>query len=267
MLYSSRALINAHLIIPNCCRRDFYKILGVSKDAATSQIKKAYRKLAVKYHPDKNPDDEDAVHKFHDINEAYEILSDEEKRKIYDQHGEEGLKNQAQNQGGSMFKLVHCNLSWKHALLSFVIFNNVSTFFGNFGFHFGGGDSGHKEIPRGGTITMDFDVALEDLYIGRFIEVYRHQFFLKDNRRVVLMVVVSVQLARFKPVPEEAPGKRQCNCRTEMKTIPLGPGRFQVITSLTCRVRVHVRLLVLCCVIFVYLCRCLLSRCVKSAPI
>lgn len=94
-------------------RRDFYKILGVSKDAATSQIKKAYRKLAVKYHPDKNPDDEDAVHKFHDINEAYEILSDEEKRKIYDQHGEEGLKNQAQNQGGSMFKLVHCHLLWK----------------------------------------------------------------------------------------------------------------------------------------------------------
>ena len=46
-----------------------------------------------------------------------------------------------------------------------------STFFGNFGFHFGGGDSGHREIPRGGTITMDFDVSLEDLYIGRFIEV------------------------------------------------------------------------------------------------
>jgi hypothetical protein len=50
-------------------------------------------------------------------------------------------------------------------------FASVSSFFGNFGFHFGGGDSGHKEIPRGGTITMDFDVALEDLYIGRFIEV------------------------------------------------------------------------------------------------
>ena len=91
-------------------RRDFYKILGVSKNAATNQIKKAYRKLAVKYHPDKNPDDEDAVHKFHDINEAYEVLSDEEKRKVYDQHGEEGLKNQAQNQGGSMFKLVRHHL-------------------------------------------------------------------------------------------------------------------------------------------------------------
>ena len=84
--------------------RDFYKILGVSRSATTSQIKKAYRKLAVKYHPDKNPDDEDAVHKFHDINDAYEALQDEEKRKIYDQHGEEGLKNQGNKQGGGMFK-------------------------------------------------------------------------------------------------------------------------------------------------------------------
>ena len=60
--------------------------------------------------------------------------------------------------------------------------NNVSTFFGNFGFHFGGGDSGHREIPRGGTITMDFDVALEDLYIGRFIEV-RFADFVDSNWR------------------------------------------------------------------------------------
>ena len=95
----------------------------MSKDSATSQIKKAYRKLAVKYHPDKNPDDEDAVHKFHDINEAYEVLSDEEKRKIYDQHGEEGLKNHGQNQGGSMFKLVqHQHMIASESYLSFVIF-------------------------------------------------------------------------------------------------------------------------------------------------
>ena len=132
MLYSSRALINAHLIIPNCYRRDFYKILGVSKDAATSQIKKAYRKLAVKYHPDKNPDDDDAVHKLHDINEAYEILSDEEKRKIYDQHGEEGLKNQAQNQGGSMFKLVctaiyHGNVLYFHLYSLIMLVHSLET--------------------------------------------------------------------------------------------------------------------------------------------
>lgn len=86
------------------CRRDFYKILGVSRDASTSQIKKAYRKLAVKYHPDKNPDDEDAVTKFHDINEAYEVLQDDEKRKIYDKHGEEGVKDHDKNQGGGGFR-------------------------------------------------------------------------------------------------------------------------------------------------------------------
>ena len=84
-------------------RRDFYKILGVSRDATTSQIKKAYRKLAVKYHPDKNPDDEDAVSKFHDINEAYEVLQDDEQRKIYDQRGEEGIKDHNKNQGGGGF--------------------------------------------------------------------------------------------------------------------------------------------------------------------
>ena len=84
-------------------RRDFYEILGVNKDASTSQIKKAYRKLAVKYHPDKNPDNEDAMIKFHDINEAYEVLQDDEKRGIYDKHGEEGLKNQG-NQGGGGFR-------------------------------------------------------------------------------------------------------------------------------------------------------------------
>lgn len=85
-------------------RRDFYKILGVSKDSTTSQIKKAYRKLAVKYHPDKNPDDEEALDKFHDINAAYEVLSDNDKREIYNRHGEEGLKNHEKNQGSGVFK-------------------------------------------------------------------------------------------------------------------------------------------------------------------
>ena len=82
------------LSLPYVHRRDFYQILGVSKSASTSEIKKAYRKLAVKYHPDKNPDNPDAVTKFHDINDAYEVLQDDEKREIYDRHGEEGLKNQ-----------------------------------------------------------------------------------------------------------------------------------------------------------------------------
>ena len=64
-------------------KRDYYEVLGVSKDADAKEIKKAYRKLAMKYHPDKNPGDKAAEEKFKEINEAYEVLSDENKRKMY----------------------------------------------------------------------------------------------------------------------------------------------------------------------------------------
>lgn len=71
---------------------DFYQTLGVTKDASPEEIKKAYRKKALKYHPDKNPGDNDAAAQFKEVSEAYETLSDEKKRKIYDQYGPEGLK-------------------------------------------------------------------------------------------------------------------------------------------------------------------------------
>jgi curved DNA-binding protein len=67
--------------------KDYYKILGVSRDSSTADIKKAYRKMAAKYHPDANPDDDIAVKKFKDISEAYEVLKDPEKKKIYDEVG------------------------------------------------------------------------------------------------------------------------------------------------------------------------------------
>jgi molecular chaperone DnaJ len=72
--------------------KDFYKIMGVSKDASQEEIKKAYRKLARKWHPDINPGNKDAEQKFKEISEAYDIIGDEEKRKLYDEFGEEGLR-------------------------------------------------------------------------------------------------------------------------------------------------------------------------------
>jgi molecular chaperone DnaJ len=68
-------------------KRDFYEVLGAARDAPKSVISKAYRKLAIKYHPDTNPDDKDALSKFKEAAEAYEVLSDAEKRQRYDQYG------------------------------------------------------------------------------------------------------------------------------------------------------------------------------------
>lgn len=71
---------------------DYYNVLGISKGATEDEIKKAYRKQALKYHPDKNPGDKSAEKKFKEISEAYEVLSDEKKRQIYDQYGADALR-------------------------------------------------------------------------------------------------------------------------------------------------------------------------------
>jgi DnaJ family protein B protein 11 len=163
----------------------------VKKNASKKEIKKAYRKLAMQYHPDKNPDDSEASIKFQDIGAAYEVLSDENQREVYDRYGEEGLKDHHKHGGGDMFS---------------------SFFGGGFNFHFGGGERHDRHaIPKGGTITMDLDVSLEDLYNGNFVDVIR-----------------------FKPVPKPASGTRKCNCRQEMTTKQLGPGQFQMFQQQVC---------------------------------
>ncbi len=74
-------------------KRDYYEVLGVSRDASESELKKSYRKLAMQYHPDKNPGDHTAEEKFKEAAEAYEVLKDPDKRRVYDQFGHEGLKS------------------------------------------------------------------------------------------------------------------------------------------------------------------------------
>ena len=72
-------------------KRDFYEVLGVAKDASEAELKKSYRRLAMKYHPDRNPDDESAAKNFKEAKEAYEVLSDARKRSAYDQYGHAGV--------------------------------------------------------------------------------------------------------------------------------------------------------------------------------
>ena len=89
------------IFIIACClvdaKRDYYSVLGISRSATSRQIKKAFRDISLKYHPDKNPGNKEAQEKFVEANEAYEILSDEQKRSVYDRHGFEGLKRDDQN--------------------------------------------------------------------------------------------------------------------------------------------------------------------------
>jgi molecular chaperone DnaJ len=81
-------------------RRDYYEVLGVSRDVAEADLKKAYRKLAMQFHPDRNQGDDEAAEKFKEVGEAYEVLSDAEKRRVYDQFGHDGLRGQGFGGGG-----------------------------------------------------------------------------------------------------------------------------------------------------------------------
>src|SRR4030081_3954224 len=80
-------------------KQDFYDILGVSKSADADELKRAYRKLAMQFHPDRNPGDQSAEHKFKDINEAYDVLKDDQKRAAYDRFGHAAFENGSRGPG------------------------------------------------------------------------------------------------------------------------------------------------------------------------
>ncbi|MEM0897325.1 MAG: molecular chaperone DnaJ [Verrucomicrobiota bacterium] len=141
-------------------KRDYYEVLGVSKDANDSEIKKAYRKLAVKFHPDKNPDDKAAEEKFKELGEAYEILSDGDKRAKYDRFGHAAF--QGGGGGGRSSGGVD----------PFDIFSQV---FGGGGggagsifeeFFGGGGGRGGRMQSRGADLRYDLQITLEEAAEG-----------------------------------------------------------------------------------------------------
>ncbi|HEY6161685.1 MAG TPA: DnaJ domain-containing protein, partial [Bacteroidia bacterium] len=148
--------------------KDYYKILGVEKNASQEEIRKAFRKLAVKYHPDKNAGDRNAENKFKEINEAYEVLGDKEKRKKYDELGE-SWKNYRQDQPGNDFNWDQ----WKQQGGSYQYQGDYSDIFGGGGFSdfftniFGGmGGRGKKASFRGQDYRAEISLTLEEAFEG-----------------------------------------------------------------------------------------------------
>lgn len=131
-------------------KRDYYEVLGVEKTAGDDELKKAYRKLAMKYHPDRNPGDKAAEEQFKEVSEAYEVLSDEKKRAIYDQYGHDGLNRGAGGGGG---------------------FGGAGGFADIFGDVFadifgGGGGGGRSGARRGADLRYMMELTLEQAVFG-----------------------------------------------------------------------------------------------------
>ena len=142
-------------------KRDYYEILGVSKSASADEIKKAYRKLAIKYHPDKNPGDKSAEEKFKEAAEAYEILSDNDKRARYDQFGHAGAGGAA---GGGGFG----GGGFGGGMSMEDIFSQFGDIFGgHFGGGFGGfGGGGRQQQIKGSNLRVRIKLNLEEMVNG-----------------------------------------------------------------------------------------------------
>jgi molecular chaperone DnaJ len=133
-------------------KRDYYEILNVDRNAESEEIKRAFRKMAMKYHPDRNQDDAEAEGKFKEASEAYEVLSDAEKRQRYDQYGHEGLRGTSGHDFGRM---------------------DVGDIFSMFGDIFGGGQfsgrrrsDGRPGATRGASLETVIDLTLEEVAAG-----------------------------------------------------------------------------------------------------
>ncbi len=140
-------------------KRDYYEILGVSKNADAAELKKAYRKMAIKYHPDKNPDDKEAEEKFKEAAEAYEILNDPNQRARYDQFGHAGMKGAA---GGGGFG---GGMSMDDIFSQFGDIFGGAFSGGGFGGGFGGGRQQQRRA-RGSDLRIKVKLSLKDITEG-----------------------------------------------------------------------------------------------------
>jgi len=145
-------------------KRDYYDVLGIEKGSSPDEIKKAYRKLAIQFHPDKNPGDHTAEEKFKEATEAYEVLSDQGKRSRYDQFGFAGIDPQAGGGFGGA------------AARDFEDLFGGGAFGDIFGSFFGGGGGRRDSTPRGSDLRYDLEVDFADAVFGTKIELsYAHQ--------------------------------------------------------------------------------------------
>lgn len=155
-------------------KRDYYEVLGIDKSADQDAIKKAYRKLAVKYHPDRNPGDKEAEDKFKEATEAYEVLSDEEKRPIYDQYGFAGLDGMGGGGAGGA--------QYSHAFHDFSdLFGGAGGGFSDifdsiFGGGFGGGSSARSSRSRGpaagSSLRYNLNIKFKDAVYGTNADIH-----------------------------------------------------------------------------------------------
>ncbi len=142
-------------------KRDYYEVLGVPKSAEEAEIKKAYRALAMKFHPDKNPDNKEAEEKFKEASEAYEVLSDKDKRQLYDQYGHAGVDQQFGSGG----------FNWNN----FTHFEDISDIFGGgfssiFDTFFGGGFGSRgglqRRLNQGEDLQIELSLSLKEIALG-----------------------------------------------------------------------------------------------------
>ncbi len=145
-------------------KRDYYEVLGVPKDADKDELKSKYRKLAIKYHPDKNPGDTVAEEKFKEASEAYGVLSDDKKRSIYDQFGHEGLDGSNGFSGSSGFE---------------DIFSSFGNIFEDF-FGFNGESRGRSRVQKGSDLRYDMTLEFMEAAFGVEKEIDVNKYELCD---------------------------------------------------------------------------------------